>query len=183
MLRYVIHRILIGLLTIAITCVLIFYLQALFGRDPIVEGADGLRHLYKPNTPIGVIIDSLHEEKGFNDSITVRFFRWLTNIMRGDVGEIYSSPGTSITTTYFKPFRYTILVTLPALLFSYFFGVLLGFLAAHYRGRTVDRTLILVSNIFVGTPTLILATLILFILLAVGLPAQFRMLGSNTDSV
>lgn len=73
MLRYFFQRLFLGFLALLIACVLVFYLSAVFGRDPIIENIDSFRSSFPPNTPTTTIIEIVREREGFNLSVTTRF--------------------------------------------------------------------------------------------------------------
>lgn len=175
--RYILQRFFLAVLSSAILCVLVYYLQASFGRDPFVENVDSFRSQFPKNTPTPVIIDTLHKQEGFDRPIFVRFLSWLGGILRGNTGKIYSAPDFSIVKTIFGPLRFTILVTLPSLLISYFFGILCGLIAAVRKDKLFDRITIFLTNIFIAVPSFVISTVVVIIALALNIPAQFRRVG------
>ncbi len=95
--------------------------------------------------------DAFRERYGFNDPIPVQFARYLTNIFHGDFGESLrdSRPVTNI---ILERLPMTLEVTIGAMLFSTFFGVLLGIISATRRNSAVDVATMMGANVGVSMP-------------------------------
>ena len=72
-----------------------------------------------------------------NDSLPIRYGRWVSNAVRGDLGESYRS-GASISNELFRRLPATLLLAATALALAVAAGIPLGVLAAVKRGTWLD---------------------------------------------
>ena len=106
--------------------------------------------------------DAFRERFGFNDPIPVQFARYLTNIFHGDFGESLrdSRPVTEI---ILQRLPMTLEVTIGAMIFSTFFGVLLGIISAVRRNSAVDVGTMIGANIGVSMPVFWLGLMLAYV--------------------
>lgn len=106
--------------------------------------------------------DAFRERFGFNDPIPVQFVRYLTNVFRGDFGESLrdSRPVTEIV---LQRLPMTIEITIGAMLFSTFFGILLGVVSAVRRNSAMDVATMLGANVGVSMPVFWLGLMLAYV--------------------
>lgn len=106
--------------------------------------------------------DAFRERFGFNDPIPVQFARYLTNIFHGDFGESLrdSRPVTEI---ILQRLPMTLEVTIGAMIFSTFFGVLLGIISAVRRNSAIDVGTMIGANIGVSMPVFWLGLMLAYV--------------------
>ena len=107
-------------------------------------------------TPSREAVTVLRQELGLNDSLPVRYARWVSNAVRGDLGESYRSGG-SIATELFRRLPATLLLAATALALALATGIPLGVLAAVKRGTWVDTACRLLALIGAAVPSYVLA--------------------------
>jgi len=107
-------------------------------------------------TPSREAVAELRQELGLNDSLPVRYARWVSDAVRGDLGESYRSGG-SITTELFRRLPATLLLAATALALAVATGIPLGVMAAVKRGTWVDTACRLLALIGAAVPTYVLA--------------------------
>ncbi|MCR4963975.1 MAG: ABC transporter permease [Firmicutes bacterium] len=75
---------------------------------------------------------------GLNDPPTVRYVKWITNILHGDMGTsmVYRQPVIKVIGERFK---LSLILMAVSWVVSGLFGLLLGIIAAVYKGRVVDK--------------------------------------------
>jgi peptide/nickel transport system permease protein len=96
-------------------------------------------------------VDDLREEMGLDRPAPVRYFNWISNILRGDFGESIH---------FRRPVRDLVAVrlerslTLAALGFAFMIpvGLALGCIAGITEGKPPDRIISLISSVFVSVP-------------------------------
>ncbi len=106
--------------------------------------------------------DSIAEKWGLNDPPVTRYFRWLGNILKGDMG-------TSI--TYRRPviqiiaerFKMSLILMGLAWVLSGVVGFLLGVLSAAYEGSWLDRLIKVYCLLIQSSPVFWLAMVVLLV--------------------
>ncbi len=108
---------------------------------------------------------------GLDQSIPVQFVRYLENTARGDFG-ISIKSGQPVTEVIAQRLPMTIELTIGAMLFSTFFGILLGFISAVRRNSAADVITMITANIGVSMPVFWLGLMLayVFALLLKGTP-------------
>ena len=106
--------------------------------------------------------DSIAEKWGLNDPPVTRYFRWLGNILKGDMGTsiTYRRPVIQIITERFK--MSLILMGL-AWILSGVVGFLLGVLSAAYEGSWLDRLIKVYCLLIQSSPVFWLAMVVLLV--------------------
>jgi len=107
-------------------------------------------------TPSREAVAELRQELGLNDSLPVRYARWVSNAVRGDLGESYRSGG-SIATELFRRLPATLLLAATALALAVATGIPLGVMAAVKRGTWVDTACRLLALVGTAVPSYVLA--------------------------
>lgn len=83
-------------------------------------------------------IDALYEEYGLNDPIVVRYFRWLGDLLTGDMGKSYKT-GLAVSDMIGQRIIPTITLTGSGLLIAIIIGIPLGILASLKPGGIWDK--------------------------------------------
>ena len=81
-------------------------------------------------------IEALREKLGLNDPLIVQYFRWLGNLLKGELG--YSLNGNSIAKTIAVRFPYTLELAGYSLIISAIIGISLGILSAIHQNGFID---------------------------------------------
>ena len=101
-------------------------------------------------------IVSLRAHYGLDQTLAVRYGRWMRSALRGDLG--YSiAYNTPVTPLLWSRTKNTLLLTTTALLLTWIISVPLGVWTASRRGRLVDKTVHLVCSFLVSVPELVIA--------------------------
>lgn len=95
--------------------------------------------------------DAFRERYGFNDPIPVQFMHYLTDILHGNFGESLKD-SRPVTNIILERLPMTLEVTVGAMLFSTFFGVLLGIISAVKRNSIIDVVTMMFANVGVSMP-------------------------------
>ena len=81
-------------------------------------------------------VEALRESLGLNDPLIVQYFRWLGNILHGDLG--YSFDGSSIASVIAVRLPYTFELAGYSLLFSTIIGIGIGIISAVRQNGIID---------------------------------------------
>lgn len=152
MLKYVVKRVLLAILTVFIIAAITFFaMNAIPGgpfssekaKDPAVEAMLMQRfHLDKP--------------------VPEQFMIYLGNLAKGDFG-ISLKTGREISEVISESFSVSATLGGMAAILALIVGLVLGSVAALCRGRWPDRVIIFVTTLFVSVPSFILATILLLV--------------------
>jgi len=150
MAKYIVRRLLTGILVVLCVSVIIFGIMQAMPGDPIDLMADARVSQEK--------VAELKARWGLDKPPVVQYFYWLANVLHGDFG-------TSITTkqdvTYLIRERlpFTLQLTGAAILVEYLLAVPLGLMAAVRREKAFDRGMTVVMVVLWSMPTFWLGVL------------------------
>lgn len=82
------------------------------------------------------IVEQLREDLGLNDPLLVQYFRWLGNLLKGDLG--LTNKGEDIAGIIAERLPYTLELSLYAMLFSSVLGIGIGIISAIRQNGIVD---------------------------------------------
>jgi len=106
-------------------------------------------------------IETLREEMGLNKPITQQYGIWLSNFVRGDMGTSYSYD-MAVKELIGDKFVITILLTTMSMFFLLVTGIPLGVISAKYKGRTLEKVLTTINQLFMAFPPFFLGILLTF---------------------
>ena len=120
---------------------------------------------------------AMREALGLNDPFIIRYIYWLGGILRGDFGYSLAS-GVQISQLVLERVPATLELSVAALLFSTFLGVILGSISALRRGSLLDNSLTVFGMIGVSIPEFIfgLIALVIFAIQLEWLPVGKRLM-------
>ncbi len=158
--QYIIRRLLWGVLTIITVSVLIFAIVYAMPGDPVRMIAD-------PRMPAEEV-EVLRERWGLDRPPHEQFFHWFTNILQGDLGFSIQTR-QPVSHLILTRLHFTLYLTVTALIFRYFVGVMIGLLVGFKRGGWLDKILVVTTVILRSLPDFWLG-IILILLFAVQIP-------------
>jgi peptide/nickel transport system permease protein len=166
-LKIILQRLVLGLLTLLIVSVVIFtavnLLPGDFAQSILGQGA----------TPEAVA--SIRADLGLDQPPVTRYFQWLGGVLRGDLGTSFAqanfasftgtdSGATTVAQTIAPRFENTMFLAMVTASIAVPFSILLGILAALYRNTIFDRA----TNIFtlssISSPEFFLAYILILFL-------------------
>lgn len=148
--KYIIRRLLTGVLVVLCVTVIIFGIMQAMPGNPIDLMVDTRVSAEK--------VAELKARWGLDKPVIVQYFYWLGNILRGDFG-------TSITTKQEVLFLikqrlpYTLMLTGTAVVIEYLVAVPLGLAAAVRKGRLMDKSMTVIMVVLWSMPTFWLGVL------------------------
>ena len=106
-------------------------------------------------------VETLKREYGFDLPPHLRYFKWMANLLRGDLGRsfFYNRPVLELLA---ERLPLSLLVSLLALLFTYLVSIPVGIYSATHQYSLWDYTLSFVGFVGLATPNFILALLLMF---------------------
>lgn len=107
-------------------------------------------------------IQAIREANGFDRPIILQYLEWLIHAVQGDLGESYRS-GRSSLTLVLNALPATMVLVVTAIFLSATVGIIVGVLAAVYRGSVFDRIVIAGSVFFQSLPTFWLGIVLILV--------------------
>jgi peptide/nickel transport system permease protein len=158
-LRTVLQRLGLGLLTLFIVSIVIFMSLELlpggFAEAILGQGAT-------PET-----VAAFNKEIGLDRPAYVRYVEWIAGVLRGDFGYSYAGLGGSIkrsVTEMIAPRLYnTFFLAIVTAIFAVPLSLFLGVMAALYRNSFYDRTVNAVTLTTIAAPEFFIAYILMFI--------------------
>lgn len=171
MLKYFIRRVLMMIPMILVISLLVFLALERTPGDPLMArfSPEMISNLTNEQ------MDALREEAGLNAPLLVRYFKWLFNFLKGDLG--YSlqsgSPIGGIIANLLPP---TIYLSLAALVFSVVIGLTFGIFSAVKHNSIIDYLSSIFGVIGISMPEFFIGILaiLLFAIRLQWFPAQGR---------
>ena len=152
MVRYVVKRVLLALLTILIICAITF-----FAMHAVPGGPFNSEKALDPLT-----VQALEERYGLDEPVPVQFLNWMKGILTGDFG-VSLKNGREISDIIGESFPISARLGLMAMGLALVLGVVFGSLAALMRNKLPDRIIVFFSTLFTAVPSFVLATLLLLV--------------------
>ena len=108
------------------------------------------------------LIESIEEEFGLNHPWYVQYFKWLGNVLQGNLGHswVYKLPVADLIG---QRLLATFLLSLCALLFAWCIAIPLGVLSAIYKDSVFDRIVSTLAYAALSVPEFFLALLFVFV--------------------
>lgn len=168
---YFFRKLIKAIFSVFVVTTLIFFLVRLLPGNPIDQFVNEL-----------IVTQGLPREEAYNraaslfainldEPVYLQYVRYLSNLLRGNMGNSITSPGTSVSAIILHFLPWTLFSVGTGLVISYTIGVLLGLLMAFRRNTIIDHLLTILASIFSSVPGNILG-----ILLVVWLGVQWKVL-------
>lgn len=151
-LKYVIKRVLLAILTIFIICTVTFFTMHAIPGGPF--------NREKEMDPAAK--QALEERYGLDKPLIVQFGNYLGNLVQGDLGSSLKD-NRDIATTFKQSFPTSAKLGLMAMAVAIIVGTVLGSIAALKRNTIIDRIIVFFSTLFTAVPSFVLATLLLYL--------------------
>jgi peptide/nickel transport system permease protein len=149
------QRVALGLLLLLAVSVLIFTGTQLLPGD-VAQAILG-----QSATPQALA--NIRESLGLNDPAHVRYFRWLSGILQGDLGTALTN-GQDIATALSQRLRNTLFLAFWAAAISVPSAILLGLIAARYEGRWPDKLISGATLATISLPEFVVGYIVMFLL-------------------
>ena len=152
MIAYIIRRIIYGAAVLLGTSIITFTIAFVIPADPAVAMAGAKAD---PQT-----LATIRHQLGLDQPVYVQYAHYLDRALHGDLGRSYIRRA-SVTQLILSRFPATAILALCAMALSLALGIPMGMVAAAWRGRAVDNTLLVVSLALISVPVFWLGTMLL----------------------
>ena len=159
MAAYVIRRVIYAVVTLLVVSVVAYVIIQLPPGDYLTSYI--MRLEMQGGEVTDAEVETLKREYGFDLPPHLRYFKWMANLLRGDLGRsfFYNRPVLELLA---ERLPLSLLVSLLALLFTYLVSIPVGIYSATHQYSVWDYTLSFVGFVGLATPNFILALLLMF---------------------
>ncbi|MDF2986232.1 MAG: binding-protein-dependent transport system inner rane component [Eubacterium sp.] len=148
MVKYILKRLLVSLLTLWIMFTLTFFLMHLTPGNPFI----GDRKI----TP--EILANLEAKYGLDKPLFVQYELYAKNILHGDFGESIKLAGQNVDEIIARKFPYSLKLGLFASAIAIVIGTILGTISALKKNTGTDRFIMLIVTVGIAVPSFVVAT-------------------------
>lgn len=152
MTRYIVKRVILAIVTIAIICAITF-----FAMHAIPGGPFNKEKALSPAT-----IKALEERYNLDKPLPEQFLIYMKGVFKGDFG-VSLKNGREITDIIKESFPISAKLGLLAVTIALILGTIFGSTAALMRNKLPDRIIVFFSTLFTAVPSFVLATFLLLI--------------------
>ncbi|MBO6107928.1 MAG: ABC transporter permease [Eubacterium sp.] len=154
MVRYIAKKLLIAIATLLVILLILFVLMELLPGSPFNNPK--LSEEQK---------QALIDHYGLNRPVIERFFRYVANMLRGDLGVSYvMAADVPVSRLISSGMPISMIIGFCALILGSFTGMILGFFAAFRKGRAMDIICRILSVISISVPSYIFAIMLSYFL-------------------
>ncbi|MBR1478513.1 MAG: ABC transporter permease [Lachnospiraceae bacterium] len=154
MVKYIIKRIFIGIITAFIVATLTFFIMNLVPGGPFLSE--------KAVTPQAQ--QAMEAKYGLDKPLFQQYLTYMGGLLHGDMGVSLKKRGFTVTEIIKNKFPVSARLGGIAVLVAVLIGVPLGSVAAYRRGKTVDNIIIVFSTGGIAIPSFLTSTLMMYIL-------------------
>lgn len=151
MARYIIKKLITMFLTIFAIITITFFLINAMPGDATQADTKVLPE---------AVVNNLKARWGLDKPIVTRYFIYLKNLCRGQMGESYKTPGLTANQAIAQRFPASLQLGLQAVAVGLILGLILGILAALHRGKAIDFIAIFIAIIGVSVPSFVFAAVL-----------------------
>ena len=154
MIAYLTRRLMQAVLILLGVSIITFALLYLLPADPVRQIAG------RSATP--QTVESIRQQLGLDQPFVVQYWRYLTNLLSGDLGRSYIQR-SEVTELIVARLPASLLLMVGAILCEVALGLSMGLIAAVKRGSATDQTLMVGSFIGVSAPQFVVGLLLLYV--------------------
>ena len=151
MLKYILKRLLAGVLTMVVLITVAFFMMHAMPGGPFSPSEE-------KNVPKQVL-ERIAASYGLDQPVWKQYLNYWKNLLNGDLGVSYKTIGT-VNEKIANHFPYSARVGVLAVVFSLLVGIQMGLLAALYRGKVADFTTLALATIGISVPVFVLSLLL-----------------------
>ncbi|MCH5294531.1 MAG: ABC transporter permease [Treponema sp.] len=153
MIRYIIKRIAIALVTAFLVATLTFFIMNMVPGGPFLSE--------KAVTPQAQA--AMEAKYGLDKPLGTQYVTYMTGLLHGDLGLSLKKRGRTVSQIISEKFPVSARLGGWAMLVAVLLGVPLGALAAFKRGKTLDNILVVLSTAGIAIPSFLSSTLLMYI--------------------
>ena len=152
MLKYILKRILLAIVTIFVIIAVTFFAMNSIPGGPFDS----------EKAPSPEVKAALNERYHLDDPLPVQFIDYLGNLVKGDLG-VSLKTGRNISDIISESFAVTLKIGIFAIITATFFGLLFGIISAAYTNRWPDRLIVSITSLLVSMPSFVVASLLMLL--------------------
>lgn len=160
--KYIIKRLIYMIPVILIISLVLFILMEIVPGDPVYSYITPEEHLGMSSAEMSQYIDLLRERLGLVGPFHVRYFKWLTRFISGDLGY---SPAlkTMVADELPRYLKNSFTLNIGAYIISFVIATYIGIKSAVKRHSLYDRFFTVFSLIGISIPSFFIALLLIFL--------------------
>ena len=152
--RYIVRRVISGVVTLFVLLVVTFFLMHIVPRSPFAQHED------KMPAEIRAQVEAKY---GLDKPLMEQFITYLGNTLRGDFGISFIKPSTNVNEILDLGFPISARVGAIVVVVSLFIGVGVGILSAIRRGSLLDNAVMVFATVGVSVPLFVISVLLLYL--------------------
>lgn len=154
MLKYIIKRLTVGVVTLFLLATITFFLMHVIPGSPFAGETTKL--------PVKVL-ERLYEKYGLDKPLSEQYLMYMKNAVRGDFGVSIYRKGKSITKIIANGLPYTARLGLVSVCFALVTGIFLGTVAAFTKRKWLSNFVLILATAGVSMPGFLLSVLLLLL--------------------
>lgn len=154
MASFLVRRLLQSLLILLGVSLITFVLLYALPADPVRQIAG--------RSATAQTVQNIREQLGLDQPLTVQYWRYLGNLVQGDLGRSYLQK-TEVSTLIMSRLPASLLLMAGAIFTELLIGLSMGIIAALRRGSHTDQALMIVSFVGVSAPQFVVGLLLLYV--------------------
>lgn len=154
MLKYILKRLLAGVLTMVVLITVAFFMMHAMPGGPFSPSEE-------KNVPVEVL-ERIAASYGLDQPVWKQYLNYWNHLLHGDLGVSYKTVGT-VNEKIGGHFPYSARVGALAVALSLLVGIPMGLLAALYRGRAADFITLALATIGISVPVFVLSLLLSYL--------------------
>ncbi len=154
MLKYIMKRLAIGIVTLFLLATVTFFLMKIIPGSPFAGETIKLP---------AKVLDKLYEEYGLDKPILEQYVMYMKNLLHGDLGVSIYRKGKSIETIIKNGLPYTARLGAVSFCFALVMGVTMGTVAAFTKRKWLSNLVLFLATVGVSMPGFLLSVLLLLL--------------------
>lgn len=154
MAAYLIRRLVQSALILLGVSFITFFLLYVLPADPVRQIAG--------RAATAETVENIREQLGLDKPFVVQYARYMSALLQGDMGRSYLQK-TQVAELILSRLPATLLLMAGAIVCELVLGLTMGIVAALWRGRALDQTLMLTSFVTVSAPQFVVSLLLLYV--------------------
>lgn len=152
MFRYILKRILTGVLSLFVLVTVTFLLVRVIPGSPFQRGGVSTQ-----------VVEAVEQEYGLNEPLLTQYLSYMGGLLHGDLGISYADPSTSVAEIITRAWPITASIGITALVVSMILGTAFGILGAATRHRGIRSVVSAGGMLAAGIPSFAAAILLLLV--------------------
>ena len=151
MLKYIVKRILLAVLTVVVISMITFFAMNAIPGGPF----------NKEKAVNAATMAALEERYNLDKPVPVQYVLYMKNLLHGELG-VSLKNGREISAIIGESFPLSAQLGICAALLAIFFGIILGSIAALMRNQLPDRLIVFFTTLITAMPSFVIATVLLY---------------------